>query len=145
MVNIQGDEPLIDPAAIDAAVLAMLEDPDVPMGTLKKQIENPAELTNPNVVKVVTDRSNNAIYFSRSMIPYVRGGGGEPAVHYKHIGLYVYRRETLLGLASLPPTPRRFTWPRTTRKASCTSSWTSTRDGMRRALITWHARFPSTI
>jgi 3-deoxy-manno-octulosonate cytidylyltransferase (CMP-KDO synthetase) len=103
VVNIQGDEPLIDPAAIDAAVLAMIEDPDAPMGTLAKRIENPAEVSNPNVVKVVTDRSGNAIYFSRLPIPFSRDGGG--AAYFKHIGLYVYQREFLLEYPQLPVGP----------------------------------------
>ena len=103
IVNIQGDEPLIDPGAIDAAVLALLENPDAPMGTLKKRIEDPTEILNPNVVKVVTDRAGNALYFSRCPIPSARGGGG--AIHYKHIGLYVYRRAFLLGYWDLPVGP----------------------------------------
>jgi 3-deoxy-manno-octulosonate cytidylyltransferase (CMP-KDO synthetase) len=103
VVNIQGDEPLIDPAAIDAAVLALDGEPGIPMGTLKKLIEDPSEITNPNVVKVVTDRAGNAVYFSRSTIPYVRDGGGTP--HYKHIGLYVYRREFLLSYSQLEVGP----------------------------------------
>ena len=98
IVNIQGDEPLIDPEAVDAAVKGLLEDEATPMGTLKKRIEDPAEVSNPNVVKVVTDLEGNAIYFSRSVIPYARGGS---AVHYKHVGLYVYRSEFLLGYSSL--------------------------------------------
>ena len=102
IVNIQGDEPLIDPGAIDAAVLALLENPDAPMGTLKKRVEDPTEIANPNVVKVVTDRAGNALYFSRCPIPSVRGGG---AIHYKHIGLYVYRRAFLLGYWDLPVGP----------------------------------------
>ena len=101
VVNIQGDEPLIDPAAIDAAVLAMLDDPEIPMGTLKKKIERPAEIEDPNVVKVVTDRWENAIYFSRCPIPHARGDRAE-AHHYKHIGLYIYRRDFLLGYSDLP-------------------------------------------
>ena len=100
IVNIQGDEPLIDPAAIDAAALALLDDPNAPMATLKKRIEDPAELSDPNVVKVVTDLSGDAIYFSRSAIPYLRDGG--EGAHYKHIGLYVYRREMLLSYPTLP-------------------------------------------
>jgi 3-deoxy-manno-octulosonate cytidylyltransferase (CMP-KDO synthetase) len=75
IVNIQGDEPLLDPAAIDAAVLALTSDPDVPMATLSKRIEHPGEIGNPNVVKVVTNRSGDAIYFSRCPIPYPRDGG----------------------------------------------------------------------
>jgi 3-deoxy-manno-octulosonate cytidylyltransferase (CMP-KDO synthetase) len=102
IVNIQGDEPLIDPNAIDAAVLSLLGNPDIPMGTLKKRIENPAEVTNPNVVKVVTDHIGNAIYFSRSPIPYVRDDAERMATaHYKHIGLYVYQRDFLLGYSEL--------------------------------------------
>jgi 3-deoxy-manno-octulosonate cytidylyltransferase (CMP-KDO synthetase) len=103
IVNIQGDEPLIDPAAIDAAALALLEDPELPMATLKKRISDPEDVTNPNVVKVVTDRWDNAIYFSRSPIPYVRAGS--PAAHSKHIGLYVYRRDFLLQYSDLPVGP----------------------------------------
>lgn len=99
IVNIQGDEPLIDPAAIDAAILPLLHDDDIQMGTLKKRIEDPREIGDPNVVKVVTDRAGNAIYFSRSTIPY---GGSQ---HYKHIGLYVYRRDFLLGYSDLPVGP----------------------------------------
>ncbi len=76
VVNIQGDEPLIDPAAIDAAALALLDDADLPMATLKKLIEDPDEIGNPNVVKVVTDHAGDAIYFSRCPIPYDREGGG---------------------------------------------------------------------
>lgn len=102
VVNIQGDEPLIDPDAIDAAVLAMIEDEDVPMGTLKKRIDVESEVTNPNVVKVVTDLAGNAIYFSRCPIPYARGSR---AAHFKHVGLYVYRRDFLLRYSDLPPGP----------------------------------------
>ncbi|HTW64377.1 MAG TPA: 3-deoxy-manno-octulosonate cytidylyltransferase [Bryobacteraceae bacterium] len=102
VVNIQGDEPLIDPAAIDAATLALLDDPDVPMATLKKVIEDPREIPDPNVVKVVTNFAGDAIYFSRCPIPFIREGSG---VHYKHLGLYVYRREFLLAYSGLPVGP----------------------------------------
>ena len=103
IVNIQGDEPLIDPAAIDAAILPLTHEPAIQMGTLKKKIEDPREVGDPNVVKVVTDRFQNAIYFSRSTIPFLRGAlaTGAPAVHYKHIGLYVYRRDFLLRYSDL--------------------------------------------
>jgi 3-deoxy-manno-octulosonate cytidylyltransferase (CMP-KDO synthetase) len=104
VVNIQGDEPLIDPVAIDTAVLGLMEDDEVPMGTLKKRIERPEEITNPNVVKVVTDLSGNAIYFSRAAIPNVRIDGAMP-VCFKHIGLYVYRRDFLLSYSDLPVGP----------------------------------------
>jgi len=106
IVNVQGDEPLIDPAAIDAAVLPLLDDPGIVMATLKKRIEDRREIADPNVVKVVTDRNGDALYFSRSTIPYVRGEAapGE-IVHFKHVGLYVYRRDFLLGYSSLPVGP----------------------------------------
>ena len=104
VVNIQGDEPLIDPVAIDTAVLGLLEDDEVFMGTLKKRIERPEEIANPNVVKVVTDLAGNAIYFSRAAIPHVRTDGEMP-VCFKHIGLYVYRRDFLLGYSDLPVGP----------------------------------------
>lgn len=103
VVNIQGDEPLIDPTAIDAAVLGLLDDdPAVEMCTLKKRIDNDDEIVNPNVVKVVSDHRGNAVYFSRCPIPYNRAGD---AVYYKHIGLYVYRREFLLGYSQMPVGP----------------------------------------
>jgi 3-deoxy-manno-octulosonate cytidylyltransferase (CMP-KDO synthetase) len=107
VVNIQGDEPLIDPNTIDAAILPLLEEPAIPMGTLKKRIEDPRELQDPNVVKVVTDRFGNAIYFSRSNIPFVRDAGqaGNAITSFKHIGLYVYRRDFLLRYSALPVGP----------------------------------------
>ena len=103
VVNIQGDEPLIDPNAIDAALLPLLEEPAIPMGTLKKRIEDPREIADPNVVKVVTDRFENALYFSRAAIPHPRDG--ERSVHFKHIGLYVYRRNFLLRYSDMPQGP----------------------------------------
>jgi 3-deoxy-manno-octulosonate cytidylyltransferase (CMP-KDO synthetase) len=104
IVNVQGDEPLIDPSAIDAAILPMFDDADTPMGTLAKRIEDPREITDPNVVKVVTSRSGLALYFSRSPIPHVRESGPAPA-YFKHIGLYVYEREFLLGYSEMPVGP----------------------------------------
>ena len=98
IVNIQGDEPLLDPAAIDAAALALTSDPDVPMATLAKRIEHPAEIADPNVVKVVKNLAGDAIYFSRCPIPFTREGD---AAYYKHIGLYVYRRDFLLAYSGL--------------------------------------------
>jgi 3-deoxy-manno-octulosonate cytidylyltransferase (CMP-KDO synthetase) len=105
VVNIQGDEPLIDPSAIDAAVLGLLEEDSVPMSTLKKRIEHPADISDPNVVKVVTGRDGNALYFSRSPIPFVRDARGESATYFKHLGLYVYKKEFLLGYPDLPVGP----------------------------------------
>jgi 3-deoxy-manno-octulosonate cytidylyltransferase (CMP-KDO synthetase) len=108
VVNIQADEPMIDPAAIDAAVLGLLDQDDVLMATLKKRIESPSEIRDPNVVKVVTDRAGDALYFSRSPIPHVRDDAGDfshGVVHFKHIGLYAYQREFLLSYSDLPVGP----------------------------------------
>jgi len=106
VVNVQGDEPMIDPAAIDAAILSLLDDAaaDIPMGTIKKRIERAADVQDLNVVKVVTDAQNNALYFSRSPIPHARESGEQPA-YFKHIGLYVYRRDFLLSYSDLPVGP----------------------------------------
>ncbi len=105
IVNVQGDEPLIDPLAIDAAILPMLDDDETPMGTLAKRIEDPEEITDPNVVKVVTDRSGMALYFSRAPIPHVRTDARAGSIFFKHIGLYVYRRDFLLGYPAMPVGP----------------------------------------
>jgi 3-deoxy-manno-octulosonate cytidylyltransferase (CMP-KDO synthetase) len=104
IVNIQGDEPLIDPAAIDAAVLPLVHEPDVLMGTLKKRIEDPREIADPNVVKVVTDHTGDAIYFSRCPIPFDRDRSADTP-YFKHVGLYVYQRDFLLAYSSLPVGP----------------------------------------
>ncbi|MBV9268028.1 MAG: 3-deoxy-manno-octulosonate cytidylyltransferase [Acidobacteriaceae bacterium] len=100
-VNIQGDEPLIDPEAIDAAVLPMLQDDSVVMTTLKKAITSDAEIQNPNVVKVVTNLAGDAVYFSRSAIPFYRDAGVSRVSYFKHIGVYVYRRDFLLEYPNL--------------------------------------------
>jgi len=104
VVNIQGDEPLIDPAAIDAAILPLVHEPGVVMATLKKRIENPREISDPNVVKVVTDTAGDAIYFSRSPIPFDRDRTGT-VPYFKHVGLYVYEHNFLLGYSSLTVGP----------------------------------------
>jgi 3-deoxy-manno-octulosonate cytidylyltransferase (CMP-KDO synthetase) len=104
IVNIQGDEPMIDPAAIDMAVCGLMDAEEVAMGTLKKRIEFQPEVSDPNVVKVVTDAQGDAIYFSRSPIPYVRESS-ESTVYFKHVGLYVYRRDFLLAYPDLPVGP----------------------------------------
>ncbi len=104
VVNVQGDEPLIDPRAI-AEVVRPFEDPAISMTTLYRRIENPLDLTNPNIVKVVLDRAGFAMYFSRAPVPYSRDPrGGWPPL-YRHIGLYAYRRSALLVLAALEETP----------------------------------------
>jgi 3-deoxy-manno-octulosonate cytidylyltransferase (CMP-KDO synthetase) len=104
IANVQGDEPLIESAMIDAAVSAFRNEPELRMSTLRRRIEDPGELQNPNVTKVVVDRQGYALYFSRAAIPHVRNES-RPAVAWGHVGLYVYRRDCLLELASLPPTP----------------------------------------
>jgi 3-deoxy-manno-octulosonate cytidylyltransferase (CMP-KDO synthetase) len=105
VVNVQGDEPLIAPATIAAAV-GPLADPAVLMATLRRRLDSRADLENPNVVKVVVDRAGDALYFSRAPIPWARDAADHFAAGatFKHIGLYVYRREFLLTLAALPPT-----------------------------------------
>ncbi|MCW5965760.1 MAG: 3-deoxy-manno-octulosonate cytidylyltransferase [Bryobacterales bacterium] len=102
VVNIQGDEPLIDINAIEAAIVALECAPTCEMSTLCRAIEDPAELDSPNVVKVVRGLSGEAMYFSRHSIPFVRG---EQTMRMKHIGLYVYRREFLLKYSALPVGP----------------------------------------
>jgi 3-deoxy-manno-octulosonate cytidylyltransferase (CMP-KDO synthetase) len=105
VVNVQGDEPLLDPRAIDELVAPFATDPTLQMTTLFRRIQDPADVNNPNITKVVIDRGGFALYFSRAPIPYVRDPrGGWPPL-YRHIGLYAYRRSTLLVLASLDPTP----------------------------------------
>jgi 3-deoxy-manno-octulosonate cytidylyltransferase (CMP-KDO synthetase) len=114
VVNVQGDEPLIDPRMIDEAVRPLAEDPSIPMGTLAKRITDPADAVDPNVVKVVMDRKGYALYFSRAPIPWDRDHWAGQTVLagltlagpcYKHIGLYVYRRDFLLAYAAMPQTP----------------------------------------
>lgn len=105
IVNVQGDEPLIDPGAVAEAVAPFVQDPSILMTTLFRRIADPAELVNPNVVKLVVDRGGFALYFSRAPIPFLRDPrGGWPPL-YKHVGLYAYRRSALLVLAQLEPTP----------------------------------------
>jgi 3-deoxy-manno-octulosonate cytidylyltransferase (CMP-KDO synthetase) len=104
VVNVQGDEPLLDPAMIDEAVAPFRDDPLLDMSTLRRRIDDPSDLQNPNVTKVVVDLEGFAMYFSRAPIPWVRPGA-PAAPAWRHVGLYAYRRDCLLGLASLPPTP----------------------------------------
>lgn len=103
-VNVQGDEPLIDPGAIDAVVAAMQEDESIQIATPSATIKHTNEIMDPNVVKVVTDFDGNALYFSRAPIPWVRDRGASVAArHAKHIGIYACRREALLDFATFPP------------------------------------------
>jgi 3-deoxy-manno-octulosonate cytidylyltransferase (CMP-KDO synthetase) len=102
-VNIQGDEPLIDPGVIDALVRMMQEDPSCSMGTVVSRLTDPEDLNNPNVVKVVVDRDGYALYFSRVAIPFNRDKKfSTEIVYYKHIGLYAYRRDFLLNWKNFP-------------------------------------------
>ncbi len=102
IVNVQGDEPLLDPAVIDAVVEPMLSDPSIEMATAARRLQNPDELHNPGLVKVVCDTRGFALYFSRAPIPYGRDVSAVDAARV-HVGLYVYRRPTLLRLAALAP------------------------------------------
>jgi 3-deoxy-manno-octulosonate cytidylyltransferase (CMP-KDO synthetase) len=102
IVNIQGDEPLIDPQAIDDLARHLKENPCDPMVTLAAPAK-PEDKENPDVVKVVVDLSGAALYFSRSPIPYRRGA--EPHADLRHIGIYGYQIQTLLDLAALPASP----------------------------------------
>jgi 3-deoxy-manno-octulosonate cytidylyltransferase (CMP-KDO synthetase) len=106
IVNVQGDEPLLVPETIDAAVEPLTSNASIEMSTLRRKIVDASEHMNPNVTKVVVDAEGFALYFSRAPIPYTRAGQPAPqgAAAWAHIGLYVYRRQTLLRLASLPPT-----------------------------------------
>jgi 3-deoxy-manno-octulosonate cytidylyltransferase (CMP-KDO synthetase) len=104
IVNVQADEPLIDPRAVTELV-GPFSDASISMTTLYRRITNASELSNPNVVKVVLDRGGFALYFSRAAIPHARDPrGGWPPL-FRHIGIYAYRRSALLVLASLEPTP----------------------------------------
>lgn len=106
IVNIQCDEPLIEPDMIDEAIRPLSEDGSIVMGSLKSEIRDEFEMSSPNVVKVVVDRNDFALYFSRYPIPYFRD---EPTslltCRFKHIGLYVYRRDFLLKYPKMPQTP----------------------------------------
>ena len=109
IINVQGDEPLIEPAMIDQAVRPLLEDSSILVGTLIRKIEHTDELLNPGIVKVVIDQDCDALYFSRSPIPFGRDFPPDKWLHnstyYKHIGLYVFRREFLNRFRSIPQTP----------------------------------------
>ena len=113
VVNVQGDEPMLDPAAIDAVVSAFAEE-SVAMSTVALPLRDPAEMLSMNVVKVVTDARGNAMYFSRGPIPVVRDGGGVAAsaaaaadqgLARRHVGLYGYRRDALMRFAAWPRSP----------------------------------------
>lgn len=103
IVNVQGDEPLIEPALIDELVAEFVADENLQMATVATELTDAAEIRNPNNVKVIFDGNKNALYFSRSEIPYPRNAG--IAKVYKHIGIYAYRRNFLLEYAKMDSTP----------------------------------------
>ena len=103
VVNVQGDEPLIEPSLIDELVAAFVADKDLQMATVATELTDAAEMNNPNNVKVVLGKNNDALYFSRSLIPYPRNAGKSPV--FKHIGIYAYRRQFLIDYAKMTPTP----------------------------------------
>jgi 3-deoxy-manno-octulosonate cytidylyltransferase (CMP-KDO synthetase) len=113
IVNVQGDEPLLEPVMIDEAVRVLLDDPAVDVGTLVRAVASDAELENPALPKVVLDRRGYCLYFSRSVIPFGRDHAFSEwrsmHTYYKHVGLYVYRRAFLLQYAALPQTPLELT------------------------------------
>jgi len=102
-INVQGDQPFTDPRDLDAVATPMLADRHIDMATLATPIVDLEEFRNPTKVKVICDSQGNAIYFSRSPIPYPRDIEGVPAGALRHIGIYAYRREFLLKFASLAP------------------------------------------
>ncbi len=104
VVNVQGDEPLMDPENVDRVIEHLLAHPEVPLATVAKPIDDPAAIADPNVVKVVRGDDGRALYFSRSPIPFRRNAEATLPT-WKHLGLYGYRREALELWTSLPPHP----------------------------------------
>ena len=109
ILNIQGDEPFIQPAQIDLLAYALTAQSQTGIATLAKKIEQSEALDNPNIVKVVLSQSGEALYFSRHSIPFLRGAAPEHRLDqhtfYKHIGLYGFQRQTLQRITALSPTP----------------------------------------
>jgi 3-deoxy-manno-octulosonate cytidylyltransferase (CMP-KDO synthetase) len=105
IVNVQGDEPALAPTAIEQAIAPLAADPSIVMGTLGSPLDDASDPQNPHVVKVLVDRHGFALYFSRAPVPYRREAGAPGSAVLRHVGLYVYRRDFLLTLASLPRTP----------------------------------------
>ncbi len=103
-INVQGDEPLVDPELIDRLAEALIEDPELPMVTAANALRDPETAANPNVVKVVVNTLGDALYFSRSLIPYRRNAGEDPP-YYRHHGLYGYSRSFLLQFVAWTPSP----------------------------------------
>ena len=104
IVNVQGDEPLIKSDTIAEALLPFKDNPELKMSTLRRKL-NPSDAENPNIVKVVVDKDNYALYFSRSKIPFYRDQAGDGGTFYQHIGLYVYRKDFLIEYSKMDSTP----------------------------------------
>lgn len=102
IINVQGDEPLIDPKVLDTLAQTLVDDSTIEMATLITAIKDKNELNDPNIVKVVRDLDNFALYFSRSLIPYSRDDVQTNV--FKHIGIYVYRKDFLLRFSAMEPT-----------------------------------------
>jgi 3-deoxy-manno-octulosonate cytidylyltransferase (CMP-KDO synthetase) len=106
IVNVQGDEPLIPPELINQVAQTLADNPACAISTVAVPITDTTEITNPNVVKVVLNRSNEALYFSRSTIPFVRDPDSEQTVtHLRHLGIYAYRADFLQAYTRLEPAP----------------------------------------
>ncbi|MBR8702224.1 3-deoxy-manno-octulosonate cytidylyltransferase [Fusobacterium sp. DD29] len=103
IVNVQGDEPLIEPDMINSIIDSFKEDDSIAMSTLKYKIDTMEEIENPNYVKVITDKKGYALYFSRSVIPYPRKM--DLKNYYKHVGIYGYKRDFVIEYAKMEPTP----------------------------------------
>lgn len=105
VVNIQADQPLIEPIMIDSLVESLLRDNSIYMATIIKQIEDAQEINNPNIVKVVVDKNNFALYFSRAPVPYRADKAKTRPVYYKHIGLYAYTKDFLFTYKNILSSP----------------------------------------
>jgi len=107
ILNVQGDLPLLDPRMVEQLAARMLAEPTLPMATLATPLRDVAEWRSPHVVKVVVDAAGRALYFSRAPIPHDRDGdrAADEPCGWRHIGMYAYRRDVLLRLAALPPSP----------------------------------------
>jgi 3-deoxy-manno-octulosonate cytidylyltransferase (CMP-KDO synthetase) len=107
VINVQGDEPEINPDHIDSLARLLIDNPDCPMATLVAPFASADQVANPNIVKVVMSTTGRAIYFSRSPIPYDRdkAGIGQASQYWRHIGIYAYRKDFLLQITKLPQTP----------------------------------------
>ena len=106
VINLQADEPEIEPENIDLVAQLLIKNPDYQMATLAADFQNPEQIADPDIVKVITDSNNRAIYFSRSVIPYDRkkSGIGQTNQYLRHLGIYAYRKGFLLKITTLPQT-----------------------------------------